>query len=86
MNKNKVIPKFKNYDEESVFWDTHEALDYVDRNKKIKVVVSSNMTKSVNVRLDKDTISEIEKNARSIGVRPSTLVRMIVKEHYNTGK
>ena len=30
MPKKKQIPKFKNEDEERVFWDTHDSTEYID--------------------------------------------------------
>lgn len=35
--KLKLIPKFKNEDEERDFWDTHDSTDYVDWDKAVHV-------------------------------------------------
>lgn len=36
--KIKQIPKFKNEDEERVFWETHDTTEYFDTSKPIKMV------------------------------------------------
>ena len=39
--KLKLIPKFKNEDEEFEFWSTHDSTDYVDWSKAEHVIFSN---------------------------------------------
>ena len=41
MPKKKQIPKFKNEDEERVFWDTHDSTEYIDWAKGKRVTLSN---------------------------------------------
>ena len=38
MKKFKMIPKFKNEDEEKEFWSTHDSTDYIDWSKAEKTI------------------------------------------------
>jgi len=58
----KVIPKFKNEDEEREFWATHSPLDYFDSEKlkrpsfpKLKPSL-----KSISIRLPEDMLAELK--------------------------
>ena len=67
------IPDFQTYEEEAHFWDTHDATDYFE----FKALP---LTEALTVRLDGWTQAAIARQAREIGVGPSTLVRMWVRE------
>jgi len=37
-NKLKIIPKFKNENEERKFWSTHDSTNYIDWSKATRVI------------------------------------------------
>ncbi len=93
MKKTKTVPKFKTIEEMANFWDTHSTADYPDfwepvtnlkfsRNLKSTYLNGEKSSKSevVQMRLDKETISAMEKVARQKGVGTSTAARMLIRE------
>lgn len=82
MKKRKIkkLPKFKSYEEEARFWDTHSVTDYgipidskmVRVKKPVKIIFS--------VRIDKETVKELDSVAREKGIGPATLARMWLLE------
>ena len=93
MKKTKEVPKFKSIEEMAQFWDTHLTSDYPDFwtpvtdikfSKNLKSVylneVKSPKNAIVQMRLDKETISAMEKVARQKGVGTSTAARMLIRE------
>ncbi len=77
--KGKPIPKFKSYEEEADFWDTHSTLDYGNW-KEAKLEFAKPLIHILGVRLDAKTIDLLSKLGDEMGVGPSTLVRMWVLE------
>jgi hypothetical protein len=75
------IPAFQNIEEEAAFWDTHSFTDFTDESSLVEVAVSKNLSDPVTVRLDAEDRADVARRAKAIGVGPSTLVRMWVKEH-----
>lgn len=73
------IPKFKSYEEEAEFWDTHSPLDYGSW-KEVKLDVAKPLAHILGVRLDAKTIDQLAKLGSEMGIGPSTLVRMWVME------
>jgi hypothetical protein len=53
MKKIKILPKFKNEDEEAKFWNTHDSSLYVDWNKAYEVEFPNlkPSTKTITLRL-----------------------------------
>jgi len=78
--KSKKIPKFKNRQEEIKFWDTHSIADYTNELKRVKVNVAKPLKMTFTVRLDPDTIKQLDKFARGKGLGPRTLARMWLLE------
>lgn len=79
------IPSFGNIEEEAEFWDTHDTADFPDEFKVVEVTTGGDLAERLTVRLDQEDRAELSRRARAIGVRPSTLVRMWVKERLNQG-
>lgn len=77
--KGKKIPKFKSYEEEADFWDTHSPLDY-GTWKEVKLEVAKPLEHILGVRLDANTIDLLTTLGSEMGLGPSTLVRMWVLE------
>jgi hypothetical protein len=84
------LPKFTTYEEEAEFWDTHDAIDLnpLDRDELRKVDKErvemprqrSGLTRHLNVRLDDATFAEVQARARELGIGPSSLVRIWVRD------
>lgn len=77
--KGKPIPKFKSYEEEANFWDTHSTLDY-GTWKEVKLEFAKPLVHILGVRLDAKTIDQLTQLGSEIGVGSSTLVRMWIME------
>lgn len=77
--KGKKIPRFKSYEEEADFWDTHSPLDY-GTWKEVKLEFAKPLVHILGVRLDAKTIDLLAKLGGEMGIGPSTLVRMWVME------
>ena len=80
MTKKSKIPAFKSIAEEAAFWDTHDLTDFLDELTPVKVKVSRKLSNILPVRLDDQTLSDLENEASGRGVATGTLIRMLVKE------
>ena len=79
-DKKTRIPKFKSYQEEARFWDTHDTTDFESEFKPIKVRFAKNLSEGITVRFDSGTLENLRKVANKKSVGPTTLVRMWVTE------
>ena len=77
--KGKKTPRFKSYEEEADFWDTHSPLDY-GTWKEVKLEFAKPLIHILGVRLDAKTIDLLAKLGDEMRVGPSTLVRMWIME------
>ena len=50
--KENPIPKFKNYEEEANWFDTHDMADYQDEFKRVHIKVAKNLSEGITVRFD----------------------------------
>lgn len=80
MKKLTKIPKFKTYEEEARFWDTHSIADFAKELKQVEVKVTKPVKLTFTVRLDRDTIERLDRVAKDKGVGPRTLARMWLLE------
>lgn len=82
MKKKTKIPKFKTYEEEAHFWDTHNVTDFEDETEDVGIVFELDKPRdeTLMVRLQKDFKEKLEKVARSKGLNVSTLARMWLME------
>jgi predicted DNA binding CopG/RHH family protein len=78
MKKDKIIPDFKNEDEEREFWATHTPLDYYDIKNfkgasfpKLKPSV-----KSISIRLPEDMLAELKTLANKKDVPYQSLAKV----------
>lgn len=78
--KRSRIPKFKSYEEEAEWWDTHDTTEFEDEFKPVKLEFAKPLVHILGVRLDAKTIDLLAKLGSEMGVGPSTLVRMWVME------
>lgn len=77
--KGKKIPRFKSYEEEANFWDTHSPLDYGNW-KEVRLEVAKPLVHILGVRLDAKTIDHLSELGNEMRIGPSTLVRMWIME------
>ena len=81
--KLKLIPKFKNEDEEREFWATHDATDYFDMSKAIVNPVFPNLkpsTQSISLRLPKYLLERIKQLANAKDVPYQSLMKIFLAE------
>ncbi|MFN8590366.1 MAG: CopG family antitoxin [Thermomicrobiales bacterium] len=74
------IPAFANVEEEAAFWDTHDFTDFLDESVPVEITVGDHLADRLTVRLDQADRRELARRARSLGIGPSTLARMWLKE------
>ena len=74
------IPEFSSRVEEAEFWDTHDVTDYLDELRPVRVRAAPNLSRGMTVRLDARDRETLGRIAADMGVGPSTLVRMWIKE------
>jgi len=81
MNTHKMLPKFKNYEEEANFWDTHDMTDYVDLKTKVTLEYCPKRIKKKDtliLRVQPEVKTKMENMANSYGIATSTLARMFI--------
>ena len=88
MKKKNRIPKFKTYEEEARFWDTHSVTDFIDETENVDIVFELDKPRdeTLIVRLQKDFKDKLEKTARSKGLNVSTLARMWLTEKLQSSR
>ena len=82
MKTTKIIPTFKDENEERKFWENNETLDYFDASK-VKMVRFPNLkktTKSISIRLPIDMLDELKVKANSMDVPYQSLIKMLLQE------
>lgn len=79
------IPQFKTVQEEAEFWDMHDTADYPEIWQPIGVKFRRK-EKVVAVRFRQRTFSAIRQQAIRLGIRPTTLVRMVMTQWLNSEK
>lgn len=84
MRQKKGIPDFKSREEMAKFWDTHDASDYWNELKPIKVKVAKNLSEGITIRMDSKTLDELRSKAQKKGIGPTTLARMWIMENLHS--
>lgn len=79
--KKSRIPDFKNRQEMAEWWDTHDAGDYWDELKTVKVKFAKNLSEGITIRFDPKTLNKLREQANKKGLGPTTLARMWILEH-----
>ena len=80
------IPSFNSIEEEAEFWDTHDVTDYLDELEVVATPAKSGLPHRLTLRLEQADRIELDHLARSIGVGPSTLARIWIKERLSEEK
>lgn len=79
MNK-KVPKKFKNIDEERAFWDQTDTTELAKGELVSVKVEAKRQMQSVSIRLYKEDLGRIKAEASRLGIGPTTLMRMWLRE------
>lgn len=74
------IPQFGSYEEEATFWDTHDTTDFEDEFRPGRARFAKNLSETLNIRLDNETLQGLREQARQKGIGPTTLARMWIIE------
>ncbi len=75
-----MIPKFKSYEEEAKFWDTHDTSEFASEFKRVRVKFAKNLSDGITIRFDPKTLNELRLRAHEKGIGPTTLARMWILE------
>ena len=80
MKTTKTIPTFKGEEEERVFWETHDTIEYFDTSKvkKVRFPNLKKTTKSISIRLPVDMIDELKVRANSMDVPYQSFIKMLL--------
>lgn len=80
--KIKLIPKFKNEDEERKFWATHDTTEYFDTGKPLELDLSElkPSTRSVTVRLPESLLLALKSLANKKDVPYQSLMKVFLAE------
>lgn len=83
MKKLKLIPKFKNEDEEAEFWGTHDSTEYIDWSKAIINPSFPNLkpsTKTMTIRVPQALLDDLKRIANRKDVPYQSLVKVYLDE------
>ncbi len=85
MSKLKKIPEFKNGEDESAFWSTHDSTEYVDYSKGKKALFPNlkPTTKTISIRLPVYLIEEIKMLANKRDIPYQSLLKTFLAERVN---
>ena len=80
MKKDKIIPAFKNEDEEREFWATHSPLDYFNTQdfKMASFPKLKPSVKSISIRLPEDMLAELKTLANKKDVPYQSLAKIYI--------
>ena len=83
MSKNNQIKPetaiFKNRAKEAEFWEKH--FDNAWKNgKSTKIKFAKNLSETLNIRLDPETLNDVRIQAKKKGLGPTQLIRMWIME------
>jgi hypothetical protein len=74
------IPSFSSVEEEAAFWDTHDITDFLEESAPVEITVGPELASRLTVRFDRADWQQLTEHARELGIGPSTLVRIWIKE------
>jgi predicted DNA binding CopG/RHH family protein len=83
MKKIKLIPKFKNEDDERDFWDTHDATDYFDFSKAIVNPSFPNLkfsTKTITFRVPESLLNDLKTLANKFDIPYQSLMKKMLAD------
>jgi predicted HicB family RNase H-like nuclease len=74
------IPSFANVEEEAAFWDSHDFTDFLEESRPVGITVGKELAGRLTLRLDQADREALDRRAKAMGVGPSTLARIWLKE------
>ena len=82
MKTTKTIPTFKNENEERLFWESHDATEYLDTTqaRAVRFPNLKKTTRSISIRLPVDMIDALKVKANSMDVPYQSLIKMMLNE------
>ena len=86
MKKLKPIPKFKNEEEETEFWATHDSTDYFDIRKASVNPSFPNLklsTKTITIRVPESLLDSLKMIANKKDVPYQSLIKIFLAEKVN---
>ena len=85
MKKTKIIPTFKDENEEREFWENNDTMDYFDTSKvkKVRFPNLKKTTKSISIRLPVDMLDELKVRANSMDVPYQSFIKILLQEGLN---
>lgn len=78
----KPMKPFKTLEEEANFWDTHDAVDVFGKDIKAGFHRAAK-TDTLTIRFEPDDVKQLSEKAAYLGIGPTTLARMWIKEKLN---
>lgn len=91
MKKLKLIPRFKNENEEDGFWSTHDSTEYIDWRKAVVNPVFPNLkpsTRTITIRVPESLLNSLKVLANKKDVPYQSLVKIFldqkVKEEFTS--
>jgi hypothetical protein len=81
-NKQLTLPKFRSYEEEAAWFDTHDLAEYWHELEPVELDFQLDKPKEENivVRLQKPVKDRLEQIARRKGLSISSLTRMLIMD------
>jgi len=82
MSNLKKIPDFKDLEEETKFWDTHDSTEYVDWSQAKKTVFPNlkSSTESISLRLPSSLLARIKELANEKDVPYQSLMKVYLSD------
>lgn len=78
----KPMKPFKTLEEEANFWDTHDAIDVLGKDAKVGFHRAPK-NDTLTIRFEYDDIQKLRSKASHLGIGPTTLARIWIKEKLN---
>ncbi len=82
MKKLKKIPKFKNLDEEQMFWATHDSTDYIDYSR-VELGFYPELkpsSKTISIRLPESLLEAVKVLANKRDVPYQSMMKVLLAE------
>lgn len=61
--KHRSIPKFKSYQEEKAYWESHDVSDYIDLSLQNRLRYEKNLNQQITIRLASEDLTDLKRLA-----------------------
>ena len=72
--------RFASPNEEAQYWDTHDFSEVWHTAQPTIIHREKVLTRSITIRFDESTLTYLRQKAQTMGIGPTTLVRMWIKD------